>query len=99
MPELLDFANPPTLAPGVIGYSVETEKGLYIPMISAVSEGSGEVGTFLDSLPVDRRVVFSSVLSARLKGMLERRGFVAGTEYSEEAKDVFDIMVREPKGT
>jgi hypothetical protein len=80
------------LAPGVYGYAIECERGLYIPWIAAESEGSGIVGKFLDELPRDRRVVFPTVLSDRLAGMLLRRGFIPSWEASEDGP--VDILVR-----
>lgn len=82
------------LALGVWGHRFDTPDGIYIPVINAIRPGSGEVGRFLDSLPRDRRVVFPTVLSERLRGMLERRGFVASVEWSEEWSVDVEIMVR-----
>lgn len=69
------------LGVGVYGYSVETPDGLYIPVVQAQKEGNGDVGRWLDSLPTDRRIVFASVFSVRLAGMLERRGWTFIDEY------------------
>jgi hypothetical protein len=68
----------PWLAPGVRGYAVEHRGRIYIPLIAAEKEGSGDVGRFLDSL--SPRCVFSCVTSERLRGMLERRGFAMTLE-------------------
>lgn len=38
------------LAPGVNGYAIELDGLIYIPIIIAQREGSGDVGRFLDSL-------------------------------------------------
>jgi len=65
----------PRLAPGVRGYTVWSGGALYIPIIVADSEGTGDVGRYLDSLPRDRTVKFPTVLNPRLCGMLRRRGF------------------------
>lgn len=85
------------LAPGVHGWLFDTPDGIYIPIINADHPGSGDVGRFLDSLPKDRAVKFPTVLSAVLRGMLLRRGFVDDVEYSEEHGGEVDVMVREPK--
>lgn len=82
------------LAPGVWGHRFDTPEGIYIPVINASRPGSGEVGRYLDSLPRDRRVVFPVVISERLRGMLEQRGFVASREWSEEFGEDVEIMVR-----
>lgn len=70
----------PLLAPGVQGTAFDTPEGIYIPLVRAKSEGSGDVGRFLDSLPTDRRICFPGVINHRLAGMLERRGFFKGIE-------------------
>lgn len=85
------------LAPGVFGYNADMgEKGLYVPWIQAEHEGSGDVGRYLDRLPRDRRVVFPTILSARLAGMLARRGFVPGQEWADEVGEWVDLMERRP---
>lgn len=63
-----------TLAPGVLGYAMMANGTLYVPMLEAVNEGSGDVGRFLDSLPALTRI--PTVMSSRLAGMLHRRGWV-----------------------
>lgn len=81
------------LAPGVHGYLFDTPEGLYIPIITADTPGHGDVGRYLDTLPRHRRVVFPTVLSATLRGMLLRRGFVDAVE--EDARfGAVDVMVR-----
>jgi hypothetical protein len=82
------------LAPGVHGWYFDTPEGIYIPVITADNPGSGEVGKYLDSLPCNRDIKFSTVLSAKLRGMLLRRGFVDATEFSEEWAEKVEIMVR-----
>ena len=62
------------LFPGVKGYAIEKEGLIYIPLIIADREGSGQVGKFLDSLSPRCRVV--SLTSPRLMGMLVRRGWI-----------------------
>lgn len=84
------------LGDGVRGYSVDTPDGLYIPYIAAEIEGDGRVGKYLDALPRDRRVVFPTILSTRLAGMLARRGFVVSAEWAEEVGEWVDIMERRP---
>lgn len=81
---------------GVLGYTVETPEGIYIPWIQAEREGDGRVGRYLDALPCDRRVVFPTIISARLAGMLARRGFIPGSEWSEELAEWVDLMERKP---
>ena len=84
------------LAPGVLGYSVDTPEGLYIPFIMAARPGAGDVGRFLDSLPLDRRVVVPCVISPLLASMLERRGFVVSVEWVEDLQEWCDIHERNP---
>lgn len=84
------FGQESILAPGVSGYAIHSDGTVFIPLISADKEGSGDVGRFLDSL--SPRCVIPNVTSNRLKGMLERRGF--SPEYNGEV----DIWKRkEPK--
>lgn len=91
---MIDLAQP--LAPGVRGYTVDMgEQGLYIPLIDAEAPGSGDVGRYLDSLPKDRRVVVPNVISARLAGMLDRRGFVVVQEWAEQFGEYVECYVRE----
>lgn len=61
------------LAPGVVGYAVEHQGAVYIPVIMARKEGSGDVGRFLDSLSARCRI--ANVTSPKLAGMLGRRGW------------------------
>ena len=84
----------PLVAPGVRALVFDTDKGLYIPFIAAERQGEGDVGRYLDALPRDRRVVFPSVISRRLMGMLERRGFTETMEYSEEFKEAVEVFER-----
>ena len=63
------------LAPGVEGMAYRLPDGLiYIPIVNAVREGSGDVGRFLDSLSQNCRII--GVVSLRLIKMLRRRGWV-----------------------
>lgn len=72
---VMAIGEEPQLAPGVRGILLDLPRGVIIPAIFAEKEGSGDVGRYLDSLPKDRCVVFPTVLSRRLRGMLLRRGF------------------------
>jgi hypothetical protein len=83
------------LAPGVTGYTVDMPDGtLNVPYVQAERPGSGDVGRYLDSLARDRRVCVPCVISARLQGMLERRGFLPEQEWAEEVGEWVDCMVR-----
>lgn len=82
------------LAAGVLGYTVEEDDELYIPVIMAVEEGSGDVGRYLDALPKDRTVKVPEVASERLRGMLERRGFNPTPEFAEEFGETVEVFVR-----
>lgn len=85
----------PELEDGVRGAVFDREDGLWIPLIRAEEPGSGDVGRFLDGLPRDRRIVFPNVLSDRLRGMLERRGFEEGREWIEDVGEEIPVMERE----
>lgn len=84
----------PELAPGVRGYLLEESDGIWIPIISAASEGSGDVARFLDSLPRDKAIHFPAVLNPRLAGMLARRGFEQREIWVEEYGEHADVWVR-----
>ena len=71
--EILTPGAEPEIWPGVRGYAVEHSGRIFIPAVAAENEGSGDVGRFLDA--VSERCVFPNVMSARLRGMLRRRGF------------------------
>ena len=73
--ELYVPGEEPQIAPGVRGIVFDMLDGLYLPLILAEREGAGDVGRFLDALPKDRRIVFPNVVSQRLLGMLQRRGY------------------------
>ena len=65
------------VVPGVRAWLEPTSGGgVEVMYVEAVTEGSGQVGAWLDGLPTDRRVVVPNVTSSRLAGMLERRGFL-----------------------
>lgn len=66
----------PRIAPGVHGELVWRGRDtVFINVVVAAVEGSGDVGRWLDSLS-GFRVIVPLVASPRLKGMLERRGYV-----------------------
>ena len=82
------------LAPGVQGYIVVTPSATYIPAIMATAPGSGDVGRYLDSLPTDRTIKVPGVLSPRLAGMLQRRGFTERLEWASEYGETVPVYVR-----
>lgn len=65
------------LAPGVLGVALASDRYIYIPSITAETEGNGDVGRFLDSL--SPRCLIAIVISDKLKGMLIRRGWRSKT--------------------
>lgn len=75
MTELLRIGEEPELAPGVKGYTIDNDDGLWIPVIYAENQGSGQVAAYLDSLPTDRQVTFPNVMNPKLAEMLARRNF------------------------
>jgi hypothetical protein len=82
------------LAPGVMGLAIEHEGAVYIPVIRAMREGSGDVGRFIDSLSDRCRI--SNVVSNRLLGMLCRRGWEPVFENDENLGDV-KVWVRKAR--
>lgn len=95
--ETFELGQEPELAPGVGGYTLDVDGDLWLPLIYAEDEGSGQVGEYLDTLPFDRRVVVPNILSGRLAGMLRRRGFVSETVESSEGS--VDALVRRSGAT
>jgi hypothetical protein len=91
-PSMFDFLT--QLAPGVVGYDVDHEGELWIPVIHAENPGAGDVGRYLDSLPTDRTVVVPNVINGQLAEMLERRGF-QHTMKAIEDKDVEESLGEE----
>jgi hypothetical protein len=87
----------PLVAPGVRAIMFDVPEGIYVPFVMAASQGAGDVGRWLDGLPPDRRIVFPSVLSARLRGMLQRRGYQQGTEFAPEFGEHVEIYFRSPE--
>jgi hypothetical protein len=73
---------------------VEHDGAIYIPVIWSTDEGQGNVSRYLDGLPRDRTVRVPCVVSSRLAGMLQRRGFVEVREWSEEMDEHVDIWER-----
>jgi len=94
--EVAELMGEKQLAPGVHGSLFDDPNGIYVPTISADVPGSGDVGRYLDNLPRNRRIIFPNVLSAVLRGMLLRRGFIETTEYAEEFDETVEIMERKP---
>ena len=93
-PETFMPGEEPEVAPGVRAMVFDTPNGIYIPVIIADRPGRGDVARYLDSLPATRRVVFPTVISARLRAMLERRGFELTSEWSPEFWEHVDIYER-----
>lgn len=91
------------LADGVVGYDVDHEGELWVPVIAATEPGNGDVARYLDSLPTDRTVVVPNVVSSQLAAMLERRGFRNTLKAIEDAdveaslgSEVVDVWERTP---
>ncbi len=93
----LDPRNPGVLAPGVQGYTVRTNGTLYVPLVIADRPGNGDVGRFLDSLPLELPIVVPGVVSQRLASMLFRRGYRVGWEWFESAEEWVECFYREPE--
>jgi hypothetical protein len=67
----------PTHMAGVLAHVDRSADGTFIVrgVITAEPRIPGAVGRWLDWLPRDRTVLVPAVVSGRLAGMLERRGF------------------------
>ena len=80
------------LGPGVLGYAMRHSgpagPELWVPMIVAEREGTGSVGRFLAALPA--WTATPNVTSDRLRGMLQRRGWVVEQhDHEGEAYEVY----------
>lgn len=93
--EPLEIGQEPVLAPGVRGILFDEPNGVTVTAVFADEEGSGAVGAWLDGLPKDRRVTFTTVLSRRMAGMLVRRGFFPVLLHDPDY-GTYDGMRREP---
>ena len=82
------------LAPGVYGRRFDGPEGTYFPIVYAAKAGSGDVGRFLDALPREQVMKFPCVVSSRLQGMLQRRGFRLTHEWNADAEEDVDVWVR-----
>lgn len=65
----------PVIGPSVHGEIVERADAVFLNIIVAQHPGRGDGGRFLDSLPRDKRIIVTCVLSEVLIGMLQRRGY------------------------
>jgi len=66
-------------------------------VLAADPRRPGAVGAWLDQLPRDRKVIVPSVVSARLAGMLQRRGFTPCRWYDARIGEwADDSWVRRP---
>lgn len=86
------------VADGVLAHVVERRKWTEIRAVLADHPRiPGAVGRWLDTLPADRKVIVPAVVSARLAGMLERRGFAA-EPWWDDTLDMADVgaMIRRP---
>lgn len=68
------------LAPGVRGAGYSPDPGVFIlESVEAQQQGGGAVGRYLDDLKARHHTILvPAVISPRLAGMLERRGFAQG---------------------
>jgi hypothetical protein len=82
----------PVIWPGVLGVWFDEPEGIYVASVYAIKQGNGDVGRMIDAMPKDRRIVFTTVISERLEGMLFRRGYQQLTEYYED--EPYSVMVR-----
>lgn len=87
----------PVLAEGVRGLLMDEDSGVFIPAIYAEQPGMGDVARFLDALPKDRRIVFPTVLSGKLRAMLLKRGYENKIVVDPRIGS-YEAMVRDPSG-
>ena len=80
------------LARGVRGLVIQRDDHLEIRSILATNPRQpGAVGRYLDGLAHDRSIVVPAVVSDRLAGMLERRGFVRQLWWDDTMPEGFDL--------
>jgi hypothetical protein len=78
------------VADGVLAHVIDRGNSIEVRAVLATEPRiPGAVGAWLDALPTDRTVVIPAVVSARLAGMLERRGF-AHQPWYDHALDMPD---------
>lgn len=85
--EPIEPGQEPFIGDGVRGCAFDTPAGIYIPLIAADQPGTGAVAKFLDGLPFGYRIVFPTVINAKLREMLRRRRFV---DAIDEGHDVME---------
>lgn len=83
------------LAPPLSGYTIsKTERVVYLPAVMSEDEGKGNVGLLLLSLQETHDVVIvPGVVSERLLGMLQRRGYHAEMHYAKEMDESVECWV------
>lgn len=91
---VLNPADEPVLAPGVRGYTMRENGWYYIPVVAADTPGQGDVSRFLDGLPRDENIRFSTVLNPILAATLERRGFIKAKAFAKEMGEWFEVYER-----
>lgn len=70
-------------------------EAIIVPNVVSSDPGKGNVGRWLDTLPRDKPVIFLTVVSARMRGMLVRRGY-RHSRLSHPLIDGFDGYARLP---
>lgn len=104
----MHLAGEMEIAPGVRGVVIKHDLerqdppirgGFAIPFIMATEPGTGAIGRFLDSLPRDTWIFFSTILSPVLEEMLLRRGFVKGHLVDPIQHVPFEVLERFPEGS
>lgn len=85
-----------SFAPDVTGYAIQVGDEIFIPVIHALKEGSGQVGKWLDTL--SPRCVIVNCISTRLAGMLKRRGWKCEWRLDEEFGERVDHWKRRADG-
>lgn len=81
-------STPQTPTGSVLAHIIDRGKWLEIRAILAGQPRTpGDVGRWLDALPTDRKIIVPAVVSPRLAGMLERRGFQPHAWYDLQIRD------------
>lgn len=84
----------PVIAPGIRGIWFDKPDGIYIAFVHSTIPGKGNLTRMLNNLPKDRKIVFTTVVSALLATILTRRGYVE--RWFENDGDSWSGMVLDP---
>ena len=87
------------LAPGIRGYTIEIGNDVYVPFVESLEPGKGHFRAYLDTLKaMGRTIKFPTVISVRLRNILEVAGFELIWEWSKDFQELVDVWRWPPAG-